>query len=77
MYFVEIGSLIINCNCIESIGIEEGINSANICEHEYKIAVKTSSTTYYPKTFKTKRDAEEEIDWTYTKLRNITNNKRD
>ena len=73
MYFVNIGSLIINCNTIESIGIEEGINSANICEGKYKIAVKTSSTTYYPKTFETKREAVEEIDWIYTKLSNITN----
>jgi hypothetical protein len=71
MYFVKIGSLIINCDTIESVGIEEGINSANI--YEYKIVVKTSSTTYYPKTFKTKRDAEEEIDWTYNKLKNIAN----
>lgn len=71
MYFVKIGSLIINCDTIESIGIEEDINSAN--SYEYKIVVKTSSTTYYPKTFKTKRDAEEEIDWTYNKLKNIAN----
>ena len=71
MYFVKIGSLIINCDTIESVGIEEGINSAN--SYEYKIVVKTSSTTYYPKTFKTKRDAEEEIDWTYDKLKNIAN----
>jgi len=71
MYFVKIGSLIINCDTIESVGIEEGINSAN--SYEYKIVVKTSSTTYYPKTFKTKRDAEEEIDWTYNKLKNIAN----
>ena len=74
MYFVKIGSLIINCNCIESIGVEGCLNS-DTCKYEYRIAVKTSSTTYYPKTFETKRDAEEEIDWTYTKLRNITNSK--
>lgn len=72
MYFVKIGSLIINSDTIESISIEECVNS-DTCKYEYMIAVKTSSTTYYPKTFQTKRDAEEEIDWTYTKLRNITN----
>ena len=75
MYFVEIGSLIINCNCIESIGIEECVGSKNV--PEYKIVVKTSDNTYYPETFDTKRDAIEEIDWTYSKLRGITNNKGD
>ena len=74
MYFVKIGSLIINCDTIESIGIEGCINP-DTCKYEYKIAVRTSSTIYYPKTFDNKRDAEEEIDWTYTKLRSITNSK--
>lgn len=75
MYFVKIGSLIINCDTIESIGIEKCVGSKNVLE--YKIVVKTSNTTYYPKIFKTKQEAIEEIDWTYTKLRNITNSKED
>ena len=75
MYFVKIGSLIINCNCIESIGIEECVSSENVSE--YKIVVKTSDNTYYPKTFDNKRGAVEEIDWIYTKLRITTNSKED
>lgn len=75
MYFVEIGSLIINCDCIESIGIEKCVGSKKV--PEYKIVVKTFDNTYYPKTFDNKRDAEEEVDWIYSKLMSITNNKGD
>ena len=72
--FVRIGSLIINCICIESIGIEECVGSMS--GPAYMIVVKTSDTTHYPEAFDTKREAEEEIDWIYTKLSSIANNGR-